>query len=60
MRRVVPLDPGHRIIDKLADLRFLCPGIEVRPKSLRRYPEDVLGTTLVPILRIGVFVLLTF
>ena len=52
-RRVVTLDLGQCVVDKLADgglprLRF-----EMTPARLARHPEDVIGAVLVRILLVG-------
>ena len=46
-------DPGHRLVDELADGRLLCLGLEMCPAGLGRHPEDVLGAVLVRVLRVG-------
>src|SRR5262245_59240057 len=48
--RVVALDRCHRVIDKTADGRLWCLGLEITPARFGRYPEDVDRTVLVRIL----------
>ena len=52
-RRVVALDAGHRIVDKLADGALAGLRLQVRPARLGRYPEDALGAVLVRVFGVG-------
>ena len=49
-RRIVALNGGHRLIDGQADSRLPRLRPQMRPTSLRRHPEDVLGDVFVPVL----------
>ena len=59
-RRIIALDPGHRIVDRLADGRLPCMRLEMAPAGLGRHPEDVFGAVLVRVLGGGTLRLLGF
>ena len=54
--RVVPLDADHSVVDGLADGGLAGLGLELRPASLGRRPEDVLGPVLVRVLGVSALV----
>ena len=51
--RVVALDGDHGVVHHLADRGLLGAGLQVRPASFLRNPEDVLGFVLVLVLGVG-------
>ena len=54
LERGIPgLDRQHRVVDVLADRRLLGLGLQMRPASLLRDPEDVLGEVLLRVLRVS-------
>ena len=58
--RVVPLDPGHRLVDELPDGGLPRLRLEMAPARLARYPEDAHRPVLVRILWVSTLALLAY